>query len=330
MMAMGIVLFCIISAFWTGNAEVVPDFKNCNEFFYSKQEPSGFIPRNGDGRYKRICQTLHNKRYFATLYDTKYRIPVYSAYLPDKPDGNKRPPRPNSRDWFYEPEFSNGSHEPNMMQKKDIRPEDMQNIIKNQAVDEDYKNSNYTRGHLSPYCHRNADSCMSTFTFTNMAPQVPSFNNGNWCKYEEYLNKTILPSCAVLFVVTGVIPSKDNFIKRRVNIPSHFWSAYYCQNSSMKRCSDAFIGRNTNDTNEVKTVTLNELQDKLKVHFEGREIRIFPALDNTILHCTTLYDTFMRACRTIYDTVYEVYRWVCNGIETVVKWVIYEASMLKA
>ncbi|XP_043914721.1 endonuclease domain-containing 1 protein-like [Protopterus annectens] len=317
MMLMGMVLFCIISAFWTGNAEVVPDFKNCSEFFYNEQEPSGFIPRNGDRRYKRICQTLNNKRYFATLYDTKYRIPVYSAYLPDKPDGAKKTSRPNSKEWFYEPGLSNRNHEKNMIR---ISKKDMQNIGMNQAVDADYTHSNYTRGHLNPNCHHNADSCNSTFTFTNIAPQAGLFNGGTWKKYEDNLMDIIRTSCANLFVVTGVIPSKDHFMKSRVNIPSHFWSAYYCQNSSMKRCPEAFIGSNTNDTNEVINVTLNELQAQLKEHFEGREIRIFPGLNNAISRCRILRDKFTRACRRVYDTASRVYRMVCNGIEAVRRW----------
>ncbi|KAF5881013.1 endonuclease domain-containing 1 protein-like, partial [Clarias magur] len=65
-------------------AEVVPDFTvNCSQFFANPMgvvsPPTTFIDEHHD-RYKLICQTLNNKIEFATYYDMKNRIPVYSAY----------------------------------------------------------------------------------------------------------------------------------------------------------------------------------------------------------------------------------------------------------
>ena len=60
----------------------VTSFKVCPQFFVGGVTPT-ILPDNN--RYQQICQCLldqnNNPEYFyATLYDTLYKIPVYSAY----------------------------------------------------------------------------------------------------------------------------------------------------------------------------------------------------------------------------------------------------------
>lgn len=81
-------------------AKVVDDFNECQQFFYEEAEPQGM-----DQNAKKICQKYGEEWdkhfYFASLYSTFHRIPVYSAYTFDPSCRNQGGQR--SSDWFIEP-----------------------------------------------------------------------------------------------------------------------------------------------------------------------------------------------------------------------------------
>ncbi len=147
-----------------------------------------------------------------------------------------------------------------------------------QAVNEDYENSGYDKGHLAPVFQAKSQSCAdATFTLTNAAPQNPSFNRGQWKKLEGNIAKELsdqcLPKKYSVYIVTGVVPGINN-INNRVNVPSHFWTAYCCLDQN-KRCqiSGGFIGENNNITPESKTV--NDLQIDLAKIYKVAYFKLF-------------------------------------------------------
>ncbi|KAL0151494.1 hypothetical protein M9458_053199, partial [Cirrhinus mrigala] len=74
MLTLHVLMLSLLSG---GSARVVSDFeKECGQFFANGKSPTTF----SGAQYKQICQTLNNVDYFATLYDTDNKIPVYSAY----------------------------------------------------------------------------------------------------------------------------------------------------------------------------------------------------------------------------------------------------------
>ncbi|KAG5277698.1 hypothetical protein AALO_G00090400, partial [Alosa alosa] len=105
----------------------------------------------------------------------------------------------------------------------------------NQALNKDYKNTGYDKGHLYPCCN-NCDQKQqeSTFTLTNAAPQRNA-DNIQWYHQVEKLQQNINTLCSknTAYVVTGVIPG-NNVIKGGVNIPIRFWSAYCCRDVNNK------------------------------------------------------------------------------------------------
>lgn len=150
----------------------------------------------------------------------------------------------------------------------------------NQACDYDYKdNKDYNRGHLFPACHaKDPNDKISTFTFTNIVPQAITFNSGSWERMETCIKCVLKNYCFnnnnVLegFVVTGSVPSGDNKLKNRVNIPSILWSAFCCYNRNNKKwLASAHWGDNTAESEPIfmKTKTLNELYQELG-------IKVFP------------------------------------------------------
>ncbi|XP_025756801.1 uncharacterized protein LOC100703935 isoform X2 [Oreochromis niloticus] len=87
--------------------KVVASVAQCNESFLAQTPPN--IPGilvggniNDHNRYKVICQTLRDIRRFVTLYDTKNRIPVFSAAEYRGGPAGKRP----KIKWMIEPQVS--------------------------------------------------------------------------------------------------------------------------------------------------------------------------------------------------------------------------------
>ncbi|XP_046717721.1 endonuclease domain-containing 1 protein-like isoform X2 [Silurus meridionalis] len=166
-------LVLLLSAFSSLTlTEVVKSFsETCPLLFIKDSEDKIVTPTvlKGD-EYKQICQRWKNMYRFATLYDTKQRIPVYSAFI-FTDQNNKR-----NGEWKNEPQLENPSYTANM---KKITVDEI-DVYYNQAVDRDYAESNtindikYTRGHVFPRQYAAADS---TFTFTNVAPQTQHSNS---------------------------------------------------------------------------------------------------------------------------------------------------------
>ena len=80
------------------SAKIVDDFLECPEFFYKSTEPQGM-----DQNAMKICQQYgYGGNFYASLYSTSHRIPVYSAYTFDGSCSNQNGRK--SSDWFIEPQ----------------------------------------------------------------------------------------------------------------------------------------------------------------------------------------------------------------------------------
>ncbi|XP_035392085.1 endonuclease domain-containing 1 protein-like [Electrophorus electricus] len=245
--------------------EVVLDFsKDCPQFFAKPNgqvSPPTVFPGN---QYRQICQRQANQKMseFATLYDTANRIPVYSAY-----EYVGRAPCNRMDVWYIEPQLDDQNKGPDMQSDtSSTLPKPPRG--NNQALNEDYVNSGYDKGHLYSVFHTNKQSCAdSTFTLTNAAPQNPPFNRGQWRKMESDVVEIFRSKCSQnrAYVVTGVVPSTGNtkiLVKNRVNVPSHFWSAYCClDNNNQSISSGGYLAPNSNQM--PTNVTVNILEQRL-------------------------------------------------------------------
>jgi endonuclease G len=81
------------------------------------------------------------------------------------------------------------------------------------AVDADYRNSKFDRGHQAPSADfsGDADWMVESFFLSNIVPQVGAgFNRGIWKELEDNV-RDLVPNRGVLFVITGPInPDEDN------------------------------------------------------------------------------------------------------------------------
>ncbi|XP_008293615.1 endonuclease domain-containing 1 protein-like [Stegastes partitus] len=259
----------LLLAFAAGRcAADVGDFTPCLQFFYRSWPPKGLAGTP-------ICQRYYNQHHFATLYSRPRRSPWFSAYLYSVPTG-KRP----SASWKFEPQLAYPGADGNMVPFPPGPPD--QNVVESQAVDLDYINSTYSRGHLNPSLHHQRYQARSaTFTLTNVVPQKVGSNDGPWELLEQNVNKTLAAYClGKAYMVTGVIPYRgdEHWLKNhRVAVPEYLWSTYCCPNynhSLPNWLSNTFptyaaIGRNDpNSTEEI--VPVNKTAKK---QYRGYDVR---------------------------------------------------------
>uniref|UniRef100_A0AAY5KRH8 Endonuclease domain-containing 1 protein-like n=1 Tax=Esox lucius TaxID=8010 RepID=A0AAY5KRH8_ESOLU len=255
----------LLSLLCPGLSEVDGGFrKNCKAFFLNGVTP--YIPRILE-QGTPICQFYKNDYRFATLYDMNNKIPMFSAY---KFTGGRGSGNNIDDTWKIEPQLENKNA------IKSMAEESQGAQYTHQAVDQDYKNVNtdplVNRGHLFPVMHADGDDAKeSTYTLTNIVPQVQTFNGGSWKLMEENVTKIMNQSCknsnnnTEAYVVTGAVPSENNTLNNRVNIPSFMWTAFCCEISTNQWHSGAHWGDNRNKSKKVRTVPLSvaELNNKL-------------------------------------------------------------------
>ncbi|KAM5124957.1 endonuclease domain-containing 1 protein-like [Mantella aurantiaca] len=253
-----------------GSCEVLQHFSDvpsCQDFFYEGKEPLGL----SSNTTANICQRLRGNYYYATLYHRLARVPIYSAYILEVSTTSR--PDLSSTNWYLEPMLAGVSHEDMLQPSNSAMSLSMEDVIESQAVNDDYRNSGLSRGHVNPSQHHSADSQLSTFTFTNMAPQDSNFNSGTWNQYESFLRDQILPSCSQTHILSGVVvsgfsPSKGKWLRNRVNVPDFYWSAFCCVRGDGTRRTEGRLGRNVSPY-DVQTKSIPDLEEILNKTYGG-------------------------------------------------------------
>ncbi|XP_051526731.1 endonuclease domain-containing 1 protein-like [Myxocyprinus asiaticus] len=260
MMVLIILSAVLMLAFQCTVSDVVNDFGKCTKYFMEGQPPQieGILvdSKSADqNRYKIICQRYEKDVRFATLYDIKNRIPVFSAYQYSGKGDFKR--KDLQENWMIEPQLESEMNEPHKML----------NNLYNQASDEDYKNKKFDRGHLFPASHAHDElTCRSTFTLTNIVPQYKSFNQHSWSDIEKSTTGLMNTNCidksnkVSAYVITGAVPG-NNELNGKVNIPSMMWTAFCCKNKKNSWFSKAHWATNNDDKKKIKKTEEGSLED---------------------------------------------------------------------
>lgn len=90
-------------------------------------------------------------------------------------------------------------------------------------VGNDYVGSGFDRGHLAPAADQRclgADVMAESFYFTNMAPQYPGMNRGQWKALEEHV-RVLAQQHDSVFVQAGCVGVRQHIA--RVAVPTHCW-----------------------------------------------------------------------------------------------------------
>ncbi|XP_067291801.1 endonuclease domain-containing 1 protein-like [Pseudorasbora parva] len=249
-------------------SEVGNDFSKCSlKGFFLNNEPPRFTPSLSSTKH--ICQCLKDengevKYLYGTLYNTAWKIPVYSAYK----FGSASTGRCDA--WYIEPQLD-GVADPCMAPKGRNKA-----IGVNQALNRDYVDSGYDRGHLYPVQHTdNPISMLATSTLTNAAPQDPDFNQGAWKNHEKDVIN-LLKKCKKAYVVTGVVPDPIENINNRVTVSKYYWRATCCQDNNDKFKGQGYYG--PDDKGEVVPLSITGLQKALADVYGLKKVVIFPGV----------------------------------------------------
>ncbi|KAG1934008.1 endonuclease domain-containing 1 protein-like [Pimephales promelas] len=252
-------------------SEISSGFAKCYQFFLNNDPPK-FTPSWGT-TVKEICQCVwdendEQKFVYATLYNTDWKIPIYSAYVFDRSEGVGR-----CDVWYIEPQLDDPNAEPCMAPSG-------RKSRNNQAMNRDYKGQDpnkpkYDKGHLYPVQHTyDHISMLATSTLTNAAPQDSEFNRGAW-KYHEAAVIEDLESCgSKAYVVAGVVPDTNKRLNKRVTVSWYYWRATCCLKNG-EITGQGYFGPDNN--NNWQKLTITALQKQLKRHYSA-EIEIFPNL----------------------------------------------------
>ncbi|CAB1345641.1 unnamed protein product, partial [Coregonus sp. 'balchen'] len=241
------------------------EVKDCEKFFVEGTTPNLPGPETLQTdlpevqEQLQVCNSLRHDQ----------QIPVFSAYTFTGAPPKGRP----DQSWMNEPQLNNN---PEMMVDHQY-----------QAENNDYmysKEKGVNRGHLFPSSHaHDLETQESTFTLTNIVPQVVSFNRGSWNTMERSVSEMLQKDCINsrtgkinAFVVTGAEPSEHKTLNKRVNIPSLLWTAYCCYNKDQRQwVAKAHWGENQKEGEgkTLRTESLGVLENKLK---KGGSVQVFP------------------------------------------------------
>ncbi|NWU62891.1 ENDD1 protein, partial [Pterocles burchelli] len=256
-MKMSIVFLLCISVFpGFSQGRVVGEdeagFAECNVFFPGQVPPEGFT----EPFHVKICQQYNKEPRFATLYSTKDKIPLYSAFKYTKPAQNEE------ENWLVEPQIDdpeNDLHE--MVLEADIIGT-VANLGANQALTSDYMDSGYERGLLNPSLLHEEDFQVATYTLTNAVPLSPSLSKSWHRDVGRVVEQALVPHCSRkdhLYLLAGAVPSSVR-VKGKVSVPETLWLAACCDAPEGWSLG---IVKKVNDEDSLVDLTVGELEKQL-------------------------------------------------------------------
>lgn len=139
------------------------------------------------------------------------------------------------------------------------------------ATDADYKQSGYDRGHLAPAADMSwsETAIQESFYYSNMSPQVPSFNRGIWKKLEEQVRDWAVQFDEI-YVATGpVLTTGLPYIgANKVSVPSLYYKALLVYGNKGKQAI-AFVLPNEASQQPLNNylITIDSLENLTGINF---------------------------------------------------------------
>lgn len=156
--------------------------------------------------------------------------------------------------------------------------EDMDVPVPRATVD-DYKGSNWSRGHMCPAGDNkwNSDAMSETFLLTNICPQHASLNSGLWNRIEQDCRKWAKEYGEVYIVCGPVFLNKEHETigENKIVVPEAFFKVILCLKDKPKAIG--FIVRN-NEGTKKKDQFVNTVDDVERI----TGIDFFPSLPDEI------------------------------------------------
>ena len=152
------------------------------------------------------------------------------------------------------------------------------NVITKSASKNDYLNSGFDLGHLSPAADNNINSKSNkeSFRMSNISPQLPGFNRGVWKQLEEWVRDQATLYGSV-YVITGpvFVNNLGTIGKNEVTIPGYYYKILLRQDEQ-KLISIAFLVPHLAYNKDIReyVVPVNSIETLTGIDF-------FPDLKNS-------------------------------------------------
>ncbi len=159
--------------------------------------------------------------------------------------------------------------------------EDVEIEENNKSTLADYASSRYDRGHMCPGgdCNWNDEGREETFLLSNMCPQNPNLNRGDWKEIEIACRKWA-QTYGCVYIVCGPIFFKSQEHERigpnKIPVPEAFFKVVF-RPDSIDPKGIGFICRNT-DGNRKKDFYVNSIKQVERV----TGYKFYPKLDEAI------------------------------------------------
>lgn len=167
--------------------------------------------------------------------------------------------------WVY---YSLTSNEVNMeLDRTDDYREDT-SIDCNSSLLEDFVNSGFDRGHLSPAAdNRLSLEVMSeSFLLTNISPQEPGFNRGIWLRLENQVRQWALIYDSLIVITGPVLTDSLEKLGNSVSIPKYFYKIVYAPSQNKMIAFDMANESNQNDISNF-CVSVDSIEKKTGLDF---------------------------------------------------------------
>ena len=142
-----------------------------------------------------------------------------------------------------------------------------------QATDKDYRKSGYDRGHLSAAedFDFSQTAMDQSFYYTNVCPQVPGLNRGEWKDLEAY-SRSLAQKYGQVWVITGVyFDSYTNYKTigpNQIGVPSEFWKVIiFQQNGKYQYLCYLMPNQDVKDSFQDYQISLQKFQTETGYNF---------------------------------------------------------------
>ena len=174
---------------------------------------------------------------------------------------NKETRQPNWVAWHLTREHVQG----NIRRANNAWHEDT-SVPKPRVSNYDYKGSGWSRGHMCPAGDNkwNRDAMYETFLYSNVCPQHPRLNSGDWNEIEIACRRWAEKYGDVYIVCGPIFLRQEHEVIgiSRIPVPEAFFKVVMCQNGTPKGIG--FICRNT-EGNRKKDKYVNTIQQVERV-----------------------------------------------------------------
>lgn len=139
------------------------------------------------------------------------------------------------------------------------------------ANDADYKSSGYDRGHLAPAADMSWSevTMQESFYYSNMSPQVPSFNRGIWKKCEELVRSWANENDSI-YIITGPVLTEGlpTIGENKVSVPNYYYKVILDYSKpSIKGIGFIFPNAASSENLENFAVTIDSVEAITGINF---------------------------------------------------------------